>query len=382
MPIPIFCPAPFHSIRVDLQDGVQTFRPCCAYRNQTAPAEILENYLTGTELFTLQRHFREGTDVWPPGCGKCQQQEIYGQESLRHYYLRKFGTSTRRITRLEILPSNVCNLRCVMCDAEHSTGVGAEQKTLGWIHSYREIDLGDSCQEIIDALPDIDTVSFIGGEFFLAKRNLEILDLAVRRNLAVELTTNATVILSQHLDSLKRLQKLELQISIDGLEQAYEFVRYPAKWDQFQDNIQILRTDLPQASFVFIFVVQPITLQHMIPVIDYCNRKRTPVNLHDLVTPSWLSWEVLTSWEAQLLAQELEQQLQKFTLSSSQVRLVKKYQKKLSLLQTSPENRSKFVQRLRDQISYRRLTVQQVRQQFGVLQTLAEAVLTPCDEKQ
>lgn len=374
MPDRLYCAAPFRSIRLDSQNSRTAFRPCCAYQNQLPVPEILENYLASTELGQLQAHFRDNQGEWPSGCAKCQAQESHGQESLRDYFNRKFTSENKRYTRLEVLPSNVCNLRCVMCDEQHSTALAQERRRLGWIQEIQSIDLEDQCQQTMQDMPDIDTVSFIGGEFFLSRQNLQILDVAIQRNLAVELTTNASLILESQIEKLQKVRELELQISIDGIDHAYDFMRYPAKWHQVEHNIRILRERLPTARFRVIFVIQPMNLQHLIPTMDYFNRARMPMNLHELQKPNWLGWQILTAAEGRALAQVLSQQRQRYQLTRPQLQRIINYENMLDQISTDPQQRQEFVQRLHATTAHRDISADTIKQHFGVLTQLASDI--------
>jgi sulfatase maturation enzyme AslB (radical SAM superfamily) len=310
----------------------------------------------------------------PGACSSCVRQEAQGQTSLRQHYNNKFK-DLNRIAQLETFPSNVCNLRCFMCNADSSTSLAAERKQLGWINSYHEIDNADATMDAIVSLPDLSIVSFIGGEFFLTKRNVEILELVAQRKLGIRLVTNATILLPQHIAVLKRIKDIVLQISIDGINENYEFMRYPGKWSDVHHNIHRLKQELPQAQFNFNFVVQPLNIQHMVETIDYANRLIVPIVLTNLIDPTWLSWAVLTEDENDMLANRLEEQSEQAVLTSRQRSQCAEYAVTMTNAVHDPALRTEFVQRMSQLLTHRHITPDAVRKQLGALRDLADSVI-------
>jgi sulfatase maturation enzyme AslB (radical SAM superfamily) len=145
-------------------------------------------------------------------------------------------------------------------------------------------------------------VSFIGGEFFLTKRNLEILDMIIQRKLQARIITNATVITNQLLARLQKIQDLDLMISADGLGETYELIRHPAAWHVTAQNIDILKRELPQARVHLYTVVQPLNWLNMGAFLQWANRHLLPVTLTNLQDPAWLSWSILDQQERQRFA--------------------------------------------------------------------------------
>lgn len=363
-----YCAAPFNSVRVDSTGTRQAiYKPCCLYEQKDSYSSILE-YVQSTELHSLQQHFSTKID-FPKSCNSCQFQEEQGQVSLRHHFNSKFN-NTQKITTLEIFPGNVCNLKCFMCDSNYSTALASEQKTLNFIDSYKEIDNVDVCMDAISSLPDLTNVSFIGGEFFLTKKNIEILDLLIQRQIKANIFTNGTVILREHIERLKKLPELEIVVSIDGVSDSYEFMRYPAKWKTVNSNILHIKKELTNAKLQFIFVVQPLNIQYMIPMLDYANRLIIPTQLTNLVNPTWLTWKVLTDHEKQHIIETLHQQQLEFKLTVQQKKQVSDYQQTLKNAVFDADLREVFKTRLNKILYHRGLSSEAIEKHLGKLSSL------------
>jgi molybdenum cofactor biosynthesis enzyme MoaA len=366
------CTAPFKNIRINVFASEQmTFRPCCNFDNYNAEHNSVQDYLASDLLKNTQTQMY--TEL-PSACSACTRQEAQGQISLRQHYNNRF-TDLDGIAQLETFPSNVCNLRCFMCSEDSSTSLAAERRQLGWIESYQEVDNADATMDAIASLPDLSVVSFIGGEFFLAKRNVEILNQVAQRKLGIRLVTNATILLPQHIQALKQIKDIMLQISIDGINENYEFMRYPGRWADVHHNIHQLKQELPHARFNFNFVVQPLNIQHMVETIDYANRLIVPIALTNLIDPTWLSWAILTEDETNMLANRLEEQSEEAVLTSRQRAQCAEYATTMTNSVHDPALRAEFVQRMSQLLTHRRITPDATRKQLGDLRDLADSII-------
>lgn len=307
------CAAIHKNIRVEGSNstGLRII-PCCVYQTNN-------NYSTLTEYHASDEYQQLSTaNDWPAGCNACKKQEQQNQTSYRqhaNYLLSKINGR-----RFELFPSNICNLKCVMCGPASSSALAQEKRIIGITDDRytKEFDTGDEVIAILEQADDIESISLIGGEFFLAKSNLRILELAIERHLPVRVVTNATVILPSHLDMLQQLKNLELQISCDGIHKHYEFMRYPAKWDTFLTNTKTLIASLPDAKINFHFVVQPLNAQNLIPTLALLNTLKKPTRVTNLVQPEHVSWSILTDAERNRIISVMRSQMNDFKLTDRQ----------------------------------------------------------------
>ena len=277
----------------------------------------LEQYYASEEIQQLQ-----SASVWPSGCGVCQQQESQNQTSYRQH--ANAALSKIEGVRYELMPSNVCNLKCVMCFPAYSTALAKERHVIGieTIDLSRENNTGTQQLELLSRVNNIESISIIGGEFFLTKNNLEIMDFVIERQVPLRLVTNATIILDSHIEKLRQISKLELQISVDGFEQGYEVMRYPAIWDKFTANVERLIQELPHANINFHFVAQALNIQQLVPTLDWCNRQRKPTRVTNLVEPEYLGWQVFSDQERAEVATGLQEQCSQYKITAPQKQLI------------------------------------------------------------
>jgi organic radical activating enzyme len=356
-------------------DGTNAYgvrlRPCCNY----IPTEVYSNY-NEYEGSKEVKDLKQATD-WPRGCSFCKHAEIKNHISPRQ--LANESLKDVEGIRYELFPSNVCNLKCLMCDPKLSTALAAEQHKLNIIDEtyLKDYDQFSEMLEIVDTGPKADSISIIGGEFFLTKNNIEAMDYAIDNQLPLRVVTNATVLLNTHLEKLKQIPKLELQISCDGIESGYEFMRYPAKWDTFKNNSQELISTLKRQSININFVLQALNAMYLIPTLDYFNKLKTKVRITTLNQPHWLTFSILTASEKSALISLLDKQLGIYKLAKPQIELVNKLKTHLGVVMTDSDNRNYSIDRLSKTFRLRKLTKDAIQDQLGVYSELCEELTRP-----
>lgn len=372
-----YCIQPFNNIRIDSSNIINNtrYRPCCHYI-QSDEYNDIESYLASSELSELQNHLLT-KDTLPPGCKICNDAEVFGHEtSTRLLHSRNIQILKETdIKVLEIFPGNICNLRCVMCDPNLSSSLSTEYKELGWLSKSVITDVGPQVLDDLSKFKSLKTVSIIGGEFFLSKSNLEILDVIIERRLQLRLTTNATSITKKHLLKLQQLEdNLDISISIDGITNVYEFIRYPAIWNKANTNISILKKSLPNASIQLNAVVQVLNIQFIDKLIDYANRKLIPIRLTPLITPDWLSWNILTRDETELI-NCLQTNIASINVTTNQTEAIKSFVSTIHGSTHDSELRISFIDKMAKILSHRKIPDKNIRTVFGILDNLADSII-------
>lgn len=371
-----YCIQPFNNVRIDVtENNVTQYRPCCHYKSATNFSDV-KSYLESEELKNLQHHLLTQPEL-PSGCQYCKDTEVHGNENstrLLHSYAEPI--SETKIENLEVHPGNICNLKCIMCNPQSSSALSSEYVKLGWIKKHVVTEQDEDMLSTLNQFDSLKSVSILGGEFFLSKLNLEILDLLIDKKLEVKLTTNATELTSKHLEKLKKIHKLELTVSIDGIGSIYEFIRYPASWDTVNASVSNLRKILPQASLAINTVVQPLNIQFINELIHYANQHRVGLRFHLLTRPRWLGWNILMQDESLCLTNHLEQQLSSAKMSRSQRESVEKFMQHLAQSKFDPELRALFVKKMSAILALRKIPNEQIKIVFGILNKLYDEIIS------
>lgn len=378
----IFCTAPFTTVRIEsfapqsvtsAVSGV-IFKPACVYRAQTS-VPSLEAFWHGTEMQNLRNNKLTGTEP-APGCALCSGPESLGLTSIRQQLLRKsWASADRKIKMLDVFFGNVCNLGCLMCGPDYSSYSSEERYKAGLIKA--RIPLIDNIQlavDTMDQLPDLESVSFLGGEFFVAKGIDAVLDRILERNLQCTVTTNATVLPQHLLDKLSLIQDLQIRISVDGVGNVYELIRYPASWDTLNTNVHRLQQQFPRAEFHISTVVQPLNLEQLPQLLDWANRLRIPTHYQILHSPDYLSWKVLNTDEKVRLVTAMTAHATHYKLTAAQNCFLQELQQQVPQDSYSAQLRLQSVQFLSKLLKHRKFSPDQITKVFGVLSQWSQEI--------
>jgi len=374
----IFCNAPFTNVRIENRaDRSVIFKPCCVYHAQN-PIPTLNDFLTGSEMEAL-RHNKLLETVSSPNCDNCSVPESMGLTSIRKQLLNQpWASADRKTYTLEIFFGNTCNLGCAMCSAEVSS-YAAEERYQAGIMPIRPL-VADNIQvalDTMDQLPDLKSVTFIGGEFFLAKRNVEILDKIIQRNIQCVITTNATVLTEPLLHKLEQIQDLQIGISADGTEDVYSFMRYPADWHTLNRNIDTLKQRMPWADYCVRAVAQPLNIQNFHELFEWANKKMLPVYYQVLVTPEHLTWKILTSEEKHNLVELLKtKQSADYKITSKQKNTIEDFINGIVQDNYDAQLRTQGVEYLAKLFAHRKISTDAMLKQFGIFTDLANEIIT------
>jgi len=302
-----------------------------------------------------------------------------GLTSIRKQLLNQpWASADNKTYTLEIFFGNTCNLGCAMCSAEVSS-YAAEERYQAGIMPIRPL-IADNVQialDTIDQLPDLKSVTFIGGEFFLVKRNIEILDKIIQRNIQCVIATNATVLTEPLLHKLEQIQDLEIGISVDGVKDVYNFVRYPGNWDTLNRNIDTLKQRIPWADYSVRAVAQPLNIQNFHELFEWANKKMLPFHYQVLVTPEHLTWKILTPEEKHGLVELLKtKQSAEYKITSKQKSTIEDFINGIVQDNYDAQLRTQGVEYLSKLFAHRKISNDAILKQFGILTDLANEIIT------
>jgi len=260
------CVLPFNSLSIG-SDGSQ--RLCCNSNNglngKDSPPHVTErtdiNWLNGTALERIRKSLLNNERI--SECNRCWELENIGQHSYRqmsitpHYakyseerYEKILnGDYSPVIEKLEIDLGTKCNLACRMC-GPHSSSLFAEEynkfknnaitiKPESWLTNSRFFDL------VRANASTIKHIHLLGGEPLIIPEQAELLDLLIEldvaKNIKLQYNTNITTIGTRWYNTWDKFKSVQVNASIDGVEEFYEYVRWPAKWDKIYNNLKELK---------------------------------------------------------------------------------------------------------------------------------------------
>lgn len=213
-------------------------RPC----NQFMGGTLVDSSFDFTNNEYLNK-FRNGIGNLPNECVRCTIDESNNRGSRRTSiieFYRNNNIDQNNNVELTTLDYNInwaCNLACIMCGPYHSSTWASEMKL-----PYTTGNKLHTTNNIIDVI-DVSAVRWVhfnGGEPLIGDDTYRILSrINNLSRCAVTLDTNATQRPSKKiLDIWSHAQYVRVFFSVDAIENAFEYIRYHAKWDKVVDNIQ------------------------------------------------------------------------------------------------------------------------------------------------
>lgn len=253
-------------------------------------------WLKSGYLEEVQNSFRENQKH--PGCHQCWNDEDSGFGSMRtrtekEYKIFGINPKNPTIVNAEIQLGNLCNLTCLMCNEYESSAILAENRKLG-INKIQQRDIDwnerswENLQKILDKSPKI--LNLRGGEPLYNKKILDILENIPqdqKRKMMLHLTTNATEWNDRWAQVLAGFKMVRMMISIDAIGHIYEYIRFPAKWVQVEQNVKKIQ-NLPNARIVINAVVQNLNILHLGDLISWCQANNLYLILDRLKHPKHL----------------------------------------------------------------------------------------------
>jgi molybdenum cofactor biosynthesis enzyme MoaA len=258
-----WCVNAFHSMS-GMNNG--TTKLCCMHRPEERDMllgkDSIDSILNKKEFKKIRKSLAKGERH--PACTLCWQEEDAGRRSKRvrdneryqHELKWKDREPYKGLAKVELNLGNTCNISCRTCMASVSSGWMKEEFQIyrkdeyntfkDFAIDYRKYHMSyddDSpfWQDIENHLPTIKQFDFYGGEPFMIKRQWRLLEKAVElgysKDIELHYNTNGTL-WPKEVELWKHFKTINLSFSIDGIGDQFEYMRYPAKWDIVQQNIE------------------------------------------------------------------------------------------------------------------------------------------------
>ena len=244
-----FCVLPFmHSFVT--HNGIG---PCCAY-TKNPKLNSYEQYWNSNQLKNIQENMLN--DTRDSGCSICWEKEDRGFPSLRNHSNEIYkhlindilnGKEFDQPIVLDLRLGNLCNLKCRMCTSEWSSQIADEilqNPDLEWdrVPTEKVTNLNDDAWELLDRWIDrVDRVFMTGGEPTIIKKNLEYINKIIQsgrsKNVNLIFTTNATNVNSEFLKIANEFKSVHFAVSIDGVNDLANYIRFPSRWSQIKENL-------------------------------------------------------------------------------------------------------------------------------------------------
>lgn len=249
-----FCIYPFNQIIARTHGRLS---PCCHYTGDAnLQSTTLADYWHSTELQHMRTSMVQGKTV--SYCDEC-----YNNENINGTSMRIDGLALHNIDsntdidsvvaqcqdiafpeRLEVHVGNLCNLKCLSCNAWDSSSILAENRALRLdSQKARDFEISDATlEEILVNLHNgnIKHLDIRGGESLLVpkvKQLLNNLDQKIYQTVRLRIQTNTTYLNEEWKGIFSKFNQVWVSCSIDAIDNQLTYIRYPADWKTVQQNL-------------------------------------------------------------------------------------------------------------------------------------------------
>lgn len=258
------CSAPWHSLLIKWHGGVfPDSQFVGGYGNLTQ--NNLETIWNSEQARAVRRAFSQ--NHFPEACRQCELKESSVGHSRRLFFRDVMDPYLNNpsydpdaapdIYFLEINSSNLCNLKCVMCNGQVSSAWIKDEQALAALNPsyvrpepskirYMQADetwLRNLFQEP-NHFRNLCYLSLKGGEPFLDPMNKRFMqffiDQGTAKNIVLDLTTNGTIWDDELIRMFDKFKNVKLNISVEATGELYSYIRGGKhfSFDQLEANIK------------------------------------------------------------------------------------------------------------------------------------------------
>lgn len=279
-----------HKNAIFIGNDNSPFRPCCWFKN-FIDANSHEEYQDKLSQMDIEKN-----------CRYCIEMESNG--GTWSHRMNFVDPKNENFITASISFDNLCNLKCITCSPTNSSQLATEiknstqKKIYTSIHKKRQIKI----EFLKKYLSNANSVThraihleILGGEPLINPVVYDFLDWLIEQPYArmaqVNLTTNGTTFDDRIFKYIKYFKMFQVQLSIDGIENTFEYIRFGAKFsilEQVTSKFYELLTLYPEKfSLSMNYTLTWMNSLHIKEFFNWVNINYPKIN-HILVTK--LEW--------------------------------------------------------------------------------------------
>jgi len=244
------CPLPFAGAIVNTDGSVQ----CCSiskeFLGNVNNQSLQEILTTSPKLKQIRRDMLD--NKFPNNCSDCYVKE-------QHHKTTNFDNISNRLYHIKILKDspfklykdehkfelqqmdlrwrNTCNFACVYCDPVFSS---VWAKFEGVPDKMTNKSMDETFLFVKQNIKNLKTIYMAGGEPFLIKENLKIIDLIKKENpdLLLRINTNLSILTPKIYNQLKELKNVHWIVSAEATGKKFNYIRWPGNYQTLIQNIK------------------------------------------------------------------------------------------------------------------------------------------------
>ena len=223
------CPRLDHFVRFNPDGTVSR----CGHMVDAPRFDSLREMDDSNWLLGVRAHLEYGN--WPKECVRCQETETINNTSIRLNAI-KFDQQQTQPDYLIVggVLDNICNSGCLTCNAEYSTKIGSLIS-----RTYPIVDNTNRFWQLpVERIVHLD---INGGEPSASKNYREILKNPPPNVKSIRINTNCSLIIDEVESLVNRGIQVTITVSLDGIEEVHDFVRWPIQWSKFYNNLMFYK---------------------------------------------------------------------------------------------------------------------------------------------
>ena len=300
------CNAPFNNMYITLQGNVSPCWKLPGACDTWSKDRSLKDIWTG-------EHFQKYRDalsqnVFLNRCLECKKDIDNDVWPLARAY-QKYPVNIMP-SMMEIELSNQCNLECIMCNGNLSSGIRKNRDNLPPLPQIFDNTFLEQMREFI---PHLTELRVNGGEPFAQKILLDLLDIVseINPNLKVNIATNGTVY-NKRVQGIMDKCNIHLNISIDSLiAERYEEIRVNGSFKTLMKYFEVFKTYCHTNKRSLSIMVNPMNMNwdEMIEFVRWTEKHDCSLWYNTILYPTHLSIKHLPYTEIQRILEYLKQDL-------------------------------------------------------------------------
>ena len=326
----IFCNVPWSNLHI-YWDG--SYGICCSEKEK--PYNLTEQYniadLSIVDWYNSDaaRNFRLKilSDTLIHGCTACYKEEASGYESRRikenfksviftelafdksYYQSPWIKHFNRDDGYTDTLPidwhvdfGNECNLACKMCNPSASSAIATVLRQHGKFNLTPKVSWTNNPKawsnflEAVDTIP-IKRIHVMGGEPVLIRKYHEFIDYLIEKKrfeISLSFVTNGTLLNQQLIDKLKLFKNVDIEVSIEAIDNVNDYIRQGSKIQQLRSNIESIRNQQDnKLQLILRTVPQLLNISRYVDLIRYAWDNKIIIEGIPLTRPAFLAINVL-----------------------------------------------------------------------------------------
>lgn len=251
------------NIDLKVKNNTLMFNQCCLSTSKLAVPKDVGQLWESNQLQEIRNINKE--NIWLKDCWACERIENAGIKSFRQSMIEGLGAETDLSgpKRIDLLFDRSCNLACRTCGPSASTFWIKHLKDAG-LPVRVETGPNNNLETIRKVLTKLDLsnlkqLQFCGGETLMgntywntAELIAELVPDAHERILLGFQTNGTQPIEEKNYKIIEKFKLVKFMISIDGIHDRFEYLRWPASWNQVVDNILTIREKVPSNVMFYI----------------------------------------------------------------------------------------------------------------------------------